>query len=134
MAFDTSKYGYSRHLAKRSVGQARAEVIEALKKEGFGILTEIDVRETLKKKLNEDFREYIILGACNPHLAHAALQSEIGIGLLLPCNVCVWADGDGVTIAIARPDAMFEVVGNPAVGPVASEADARVRRALDALA
>jgi uncharacterized protein (DUF302 family) len=134
MGIDMSKYGYSRRLPGRTVAQAKVQVTEALKKEGFGILTEIDVRETLKKKLDVDFREYLILGACNPTLAHAALSKEIEIGLLLPCNVCLWAESDDVVLAIARPDAMFQIVDNPSVAPIATDVDARVRRVLDAMA
>ena len=131
--FDTSRYGYIKHLPRRSFAEAKLTVADALKKEGFGVLTEIDVKDTLKRKLNEEFRDYVILGACNPQLAHRALQQEIGIGLLLPCNVCIWSEHDGVTVAIARPDAMFEMVSNPGVEPVAREADERLRRALDSL-
>jgi uncharacterized protein (DUF302 family) len=132
-AFDTSRYGYTRRLPGRTFAEAKAAITEALKQEGFGILTEIDVKETLKRKLNEDFRDYVILGACNPQLAHRALQQEVGIGLLLPCNVCVWQEADGVTVGIARPDAMFQMVGNAGLEAVARDADARLRRALDAL-
>jgi uncharacterized protein (DUF302 family) len=100
-------------------------VTDALKQEGFGVLTEIDVKATLKAKLDQDFRRYVILGACNPNLAHRALSTELGIGLLLPCNVCVWEEEGGSVVSIARPDAMFQVVNNPDVQPVADEADAR---------
>lgn len=133
-AVDTTRYGYTKRLPGRSFGEARAAVTEALKQEGFGVLTEIDVKDTLKRKLNEDFRQYVILGACNPQLAHRALTEEIGIGLLLPCNVCVWEEPDGVTVGIARPDAMFEMVANPGLEPIARDADSRLRRALDSLA
>ena len=127
------RYGYVRHLAGRRLADARAIVTSALKQEGFGILTEIDVQATLKQKLNQEFRPYVILGACNPTLAHRALQSELGIGLLLPCNVCLWEDEGGVTVAIAKPDVMFEVVANPALEPVVREATAGIERALGAL-
>ena len=126
------RYGYVKHLPGRTFDEARAQIVEALKREGFGILTEIDVKATLKQKINADFRKYVILGACNPQLAHRALSGELGIGLLLPCNVCVWEEESGATVAIARPDAMFEVVNNPALEPVVREADERLRRALDA--
>jgi uncharacterized protein (DUF302 family) len=128
------RYGYLKHLPKRHLADARTQVAAALQAEGFGILTEIDVQATLKKKLNRDTRPYVILGACNPHLADAALQAEIGVGLLLPCNVCLWEEDDGVTVAIARPDVMFEVVGNRALQPMVDDATARLTRALDALA
>jgi uncharacterized protein (DUF302 family) len=123
-------YGYTAHLRGVSFEQAKARVVEALKQEGFGVLTEIDVQATLKAKLGEAFRRYVILGACNPQLAHRALSAELGIGLLLPCNVCVWEEPGGATVSIARPDAMFVVVGSDALRPVADEADRRLRRAL----
>jgi uncharacterized protein (DUF302 family) len=123
-------YGHTAHLPGVSFDDARARVTEALKAEGFGILTEIDIKATLKAKLDKEFRKYVILGACNPHLAHRALEGELGIGLLLPCNVCVWEEEGGSVVSMARPDAMFQVVKNDAVQPVADEADARLRRAL----
>ena len=104
--------------------QAVARVTEALKTEGIGILTEIDVQATLKKKLDVDFRSYVILGACNPPLAHRALTAEVEIGLLLPCNVIVYEDDHGSVVAIADPVTLLEVAGNPAVTPVAEEARA----------
>lgn len=109
---------------------ARARVTEALREEGFGILTEIDVTATFKKKLNRDFRRYVILGACNPQLAHRALDADLGIGLLLPCNVCVWEEDGGSVVSIARPDVMFELVNREDIQSVAQEADERLRRAL----
>ncbi len=124
-------YGYTAHLPGVSFEDARARITDALKQQGFGVLTEIDVKATLKTKLDLDFRRYVILGACNPQLAHQALEAELGIGLLLPCNVCVWEDGGGSVVAIARPDAMFEIVKNDALQVVAQEADRRLRLALD---
>ena len=115
-----------------SFEDARARVTDALKQEGFGILTEIDVQSTLKAKLDRSFRKYVILGACNPQLAHRALEAELGIGLLLPCNVCVWEEEDGSVVSIARPQAMFDLVRNQALQPVVEDADQRLRRALDA--
>ncbi len=104
----------------------------ALKEEGFGVLTTIDVRETLKQKLDVDFRRYVILGACNPPLAHRALQSEIDIGLLLPCNVVVYEEGPSSSVVAAMaPLSMVALVGdNPGIAAVAREADDRLRRAL----
>jgi uncharacterized protein (DUF302 family) len=103
---------------------------EALKAEGFGVLTEIDVQATLKKKLDADFRKYIILGACNPPLAHRALQAELEIGLLLPCNVIVYEEGQGSVVSAMDPDLMSQVVDNPALAAVAVEARARLVRVI----
>ncbi|RME46431.1 MAG: DUF302 domain-containing protein [Chloroflexi bacterium] len=114
--------------------QAIEKVTAALKDEGFGILTEIDVKETLKKKLDVDFRKYIILGACNPPLAHQALQTELEIGLLLPCNVIVYEEDGGSVVSIVDPIAMLGVVENPALDPVAQEARTRLLRVINALA
>jgi uncharacterized protein (DUF302 family) len=108
---------------------------EALKAEGFGVLTTIDVAQTLKAKLDADFRKYVILGACNPPLAHRALQAELEIGLLLPCNVVVYEKAPQVSVvaAMAPKAAMGVVGGNAALEAVADEADAKLRRALAAL-
>jgi uncharacterized protein (DUF302 family) len=107
----------------------------ALKSEGFGVLTTIDVKETLKAKLDRDFRRYVILGACNPALADRALHAELEIGLLLPCNVIVYeTDGTHSVVAAMAPLAALGIVGaNPALHEVAKEADERLRRALAAL-
>ena len=126
-------YGMTARLPGVSYEDARARVADALKQEGFGVLTEIDIRSTLKAKLDKDFRKYTILGACNPHLASRALDAELGIGLLLPCNVCVWEDDGGSVVSIARPDAMFALVENTAVKPVADEAEERLRRVMQKL-
>lgn len=123
-------YGYTARLNGVSFEEARTRVGEALKEQGFGVLTEIDVQATLKAKLNQEFRRYVILGACNPQLAHQALQAELAIGLLLPCNVCVWEDDGDSVVSIARPDAMFGIVQNAALLPVVEEADRRLRTAL----
>lgn len=114
--------------------EAVEKTTAALKEEGFGVLTEIDVKATLKKKLDADFRRYIILGACNPPLAHRALSTETEIGLLLPCNVIVYEDGDGSVVSAADPAAMMEVSGNPQLEPIAAEARERIERAVTALA
>jgi len=125
------KYGYTAHLAGVAFDDARARTIEALKQQGFGVLTEIDVKSTLKAKLGCEFRRYVIFGACNPQLAHRALDADLGIGLLLPCNVCVWEEEGGSVVSIARPEAMFAIVNRDDVLPVAQEADRRLRRALE---
>ena len=101
----------------------------ALKSVGFGILTQIDVKETLKKKIDVDFRPYLILGACNPVLAHRVLTIDPQMGLLLPCNVVIQeAPGGTVVVSIADPRAMFTVVDNPALAPIVDEVDQRLRR------
>jgi len=113
---------------------ALACVIEALKAEGFGVLTEIDVKETLKKKLGVDFRPYKILGACNPPLAHRALTIAPEVGLLLPCNVTVSQVEDrAIEVSLVDPLAMLGVVVNPELEPVAQEARARLERVAAAL-
>jgi uncharacterized protein (DUF302 family) len=106
-----------------------------LKKEGFGVLTTIDVKQTLKQKLDKDFRRYTILGACNPALAHRAFEAELEIGLLLPCNVVVYESGENrsVVAAMAPIAAIGMVGGDPALKDVAREADERLRRVLRAL-
>jgi uncharacterized protein (DUF302 family) len=104
---------------------------DALKQEGFGVLTTIDVTQTLKQKLDRDFRRYVILGACNPVLADRALQAELDIGLLLPCNVIVYErDAGTATVAAMAPLPAMGLVGNPAIVEVAKEADTRLRSAL----
>ncbi len=106
----------------------------ALKDEGFGVLTTIDVKQTIKQKLDKDFRRYVILGACNPPLAHRALTAELEIGLLLPCNLIVYETTPGASVVAAMaPLAALDMTGNPELHDVAQEADARLRRALTAL-
>lgn len=113
---------------------AEARVIEALKAEGFGVLTEINVKETLKKKLDVDFRPYKILGACNPPLAYRALTAAPDVGLLLPCNVTLSQNADGsVEVSMIDPLMMMSVVPNSELAAVADEARARLERALDHL-
>jgi uncharacterized protein (DUF302 family) len=106
----------------------------ALKTQGFGVLTSIDVQQTLKTKLDRDFRRYVILGACNPVLADRALHAELEIGLLLPCNVIVYERGPGAsTVAAMAPLPAMGMIGNDALVDVAREADQRLRAALAAL-
>lgn len=126
-------YTHRRRLT-RPMADVVQRVREALAAEGFGVLTEIDVQATLKKKLDVDRNPYLILGACNPALAHRALTAEPSIGVFLPCNVDVYVDDDGATVVeTVRPQVVFQHVQNPAVGPVAEEVNTRLLRVLDAL-
>jgi len=110
-----------------------AAVREALAEQGFGILTEIDVAATLKAKLGQEMEDYLILGACNPPLAHRALEIDRTIGLLLPCNVVVRGDGEGTVVQALDPDTMTAFTGLEALRPVAEEAGRRLDAALAAL-
>ncbi len=128
------KYGITKHLPGTAVEEARVRAIEALRTEGFGVLTEIDVQKTLKEKLGVDHPPYRILGACNPPLAYRALQGDPGVGLLLPCNVVVAEHpGGGSVVSAMDPRAMFQVVDNPDLAPVVTEVEARLRRVIASL-
>lgn len=129
----TKKYGFGKTVLM-NFERAIDTVTEALKKEGFGVLTDIDVQATLKKKLGEDMPPYRILGACNPPLAHGALAAEPSIGLLLPCNVVVRQEDNGtVHVEFMDPAAVLGLVDNPAVNAVAVEVRHRLNRVLAAL-
>ncbi len=125
-------YGY-----KREVSGAFPEAVErtklSLAKEGFGILTEIDVQATLKKKLDVEFGRYVILGACNPPFAYQALQSERDIGLLLPCNIVVYEDEGKVYAAAILPTVALAAVGNTAVADIAKQVEAKLKTAIDSI-
>jgi len=117
-------------------GEALERVVAALKEEGFGVLTRIDVHDTLKQKIGVDFREYCILGACNPPLAHRALSARPDAGLMLPCNVVVEAVDGGTKVRIADPAMMMQVgglAGDPAMEAVGGEARSRLLRVAQAL-
>jgi uncharacterized protein (DUF302 family) len=134
MVEQTTNYGLGTTVSMpypRAVERTREE----LAKEGFGVLTEIDVRTTLKNKLDVEFRPYVILGACNPPLAHRALTAERDIGLLLPCNVVVYAGDDPETSVVAAmdPEVALKLAGNPEVEPIATEVKERLRRVLERL-
>lgn len=130
---EESKYGFRTRLNvsyEEAIERATAE----LQKQGFGVLTSIDVRETLKKKLGEEFRRYVILGACNPTLARQALGAELEIGLLLPCNVIVYEEEPNRSVVAAMaPLAALGIVGSESLEGVAKEADRRLRAAVAAL-
>lgn len=126
-----SNYGFGKTVSlpyEEAVEQTRA----ALVSEGFGVLTEINVRDTLKKKLDVDFRPYVILGACNPPLAHKALSSELNIGLLLPCNVVVYeGDKKGTSVVqVMDPEAALALSGNAGITPIARDVKARLQKVL----
>ncbi len=130
---DTTVYGL-RVEVPLAFDAAVERATEALRAQGFGVLTTIDVQQTLKQRLDRDFRPYVILGACNPRLAARALEAELDIGLLLPCNVVVYARGPHAsTVAAMAPLAAMSLVTNAEVAAVAAEADQRLRAALTAL-
>lgn len=126
------RYGLSKTVAL-TYEQAVEKVTAELKKEGFGILTTIDVKETLRAKLNVDFPRYVILGACNPPFAHKALQAEEHIGLLLPCNVIVYEKAGTTVVAAFDPMVMTAVVDNPGMHPIAKEVRERLDRVIAAM-
>lgn len=128
-----NKYGFGKSVAL-GFDAAVERVTQELAKEGFGILTEIDVQATLKKKLGHDMPPYKILGACNPPLAHRALTAEPSVGLLLPCNVVVRQDEAGkVQVEFMDPDAVLQLVGRPEIVPLAAEVKSRLQRVLAAV-
>ncbi|RME28830.1 MAG: DUF302 domain-containing protein [Deltaproteobacteria bacterium] len=128
------RYGFAKTV-EGSFEEVKKKVTEALASEGFGVLTEIDAKATLKKKLDAEFRPYVILGACNPPLAHQALQAERHIGLLLPCNVVVQqAEEQGkVDVSVLSPKALFELVGREEIAPLAEQVEQKLRRVLDSI-
>lgn len=124
-------YGYQRILNK-SFDEVDTKIRNTLQEQGFGVLTEISVNETLKKKLNEDFRRYKILGACHPPTAFQALSEELEIGLLLPCNVTLWENDDGtVTLSAINAKKMLSVTGRDDLDELASQVNMWLKRAVD---
>ena len=126
-------YYLTKRIPGRDFDRAVTRVREALADEGFGVLTEIDVQATLREKLGEEMDPYLILGACNPPLAHRAIGAEPQIGVLLPCNVVVRLDQDEVVIEAMDPEAVMSVVESPGVGEIAAEVRARLATVLEAV-
>ena len=126
------KYGFSK-ITDYGFEQAIDKVTEELKKEGFGVLTTIDVKDKLKKKIDVDFKKYTILGACNPKLAYSALQVEEELGLLLPCNIIVYEKSGKTVVSVFDPIIMTVVIENPEMKPVAEEVKKKLQRVLEAV-
>jgi uncharacterized protein (DUF302 family) len=125
-------YGYKKELNlpyDKAVTSAREE----LAKEGFGVLTEIDVKATLKKKLDKDFDDYIILGACNPPFAHQALEIAKDVGMMMPCNVIVYVDKGQTFVAAAMPTTLMNLVQNDRLKPLAEQIEAKLRKVVDSI-
>lgn len=128
------EYGFRAEL-NLPYAEAVEKVTIALKEEGFGVLSEIDIQATLKNKLDVDFQKYVILGACNPVLANQALKNELEVGLLLPCNVIVYESGEEKSIvSIIDPLVMLSIVAKPALKEIAAEAQERLKRVVSGLA
>jgi uncharacterized protein (DUF302 family) len=125
-------YSFSRILSL-TYEEAVPKVKEALKSEGFGVLTEIDVKKTMKEKLDKDFRRYIILGACNPPLAHQVLEAEPEVGVFLPCNVLVYEEGNKTVVSAMDPEAAMVLVKNERVNEVAKQVRRKIEKVLNTL-
>ncbi len=126
------EYGYKKQISL-PFGAAVEKTKAELAREGFGILTEIDVQATLKKKLNVDYDQYIILGACNPPFAYQALQADKDIGLLLPCNVIVYEDGGKTFAAAVLPTAAMGMIENPKLAEIAKAVEAKLKKVIDSI-
>jgi uncharacterized protein (DUF302 family) len=131
--FGQPAYGVTRQLGDIDFEQAREAVEKALASQGFGVLTRIDMQATMKAKLDVDMEPYLILGACNPPLAHQALTAEFPIGLLLPCNVVLARTTEGVVVSAMDPQKMFDLVNRPELEPMALEVRQRLEAALEAI-
>jgi uncharacterized protein (DUF302 family) len=129
---DSGAYGIGRYLDE-PYDKALPRVVDALKAEGFGVITEIDMQKTLKAKLDVDVAPHTILGACNPKLAHAALEIEPDLGVLLPCNVVVYATDRGTRVTAVNAGTMLGMVGNEKLDPIAAQIQERLDRVLESL-
>ena len=125
-------YGFSKEL-KLPYDEAVATVTEALKKEGFGILTEINIRDKMKEKLGVDFGKYVILGACNPPNAYRALLAEPDIGLMLPCNVIVYESGGKTILSVIKPTVAMQMIDNPELGKTAVQVEELLKKVFDSV-
>ncbi len=125
-------YGFTKELDK-NFEQVVNDVKENLKKEGFGVLTTIDLKEKFKEKLDIDYKKYLILGACNPASAYKAIEAEENIGLMLPCNVIVYEKGDKVVVAAIKPTAAMEMINNNALTQIAKEVETKLKHVMDNL-
>lgn len=126
------EYGYKKQVAF-SFEETIIKIKEELVKEGFGVLTEIDVKATLKKKLNVDYNNYLILGACNPPFAYKALQTEKDIGLLLPCNIVVYEDANKVFVSAILPTIAMGIINNQSLFNIAKTVEEKLKKVIDAL-
>ncbi len=127
------KYGYTKQVPL-SFQEAKEKTVATLAEEGFGILTEVDVKATLKKKLNVDHGEYVILGACNPPFAYQALQAEKEIGLFMPCNVIVYEKEGNIFVSAILPTAAMGMLNNPTLSDIAVKVEAKLKKAVDSVA
>ena len=125
-------YGFTKEL-DAPFERVKESAVEELKKEGFGILTEIDLQAKFKEKLGIDFKKYVILGACNPPNAHKAILAEENVGLMLPCNVIVYVKGDRTVISVIKPTVAMQVIGNPQLEPIGRFIETKLKAAFDAV-
>ncbi|HVO67633.1 MAG TPA: DUF302 domain-containing protein [Syntrophales bacterium] len=125
-------YGFTKEL-NIPFDNVKGLVVEELKKEGFGVLTEIDVQTKLKEKLGIDFKKYVILGACNPPSAHKAIIAEENVGLMLPCNVIVYEKGNKTALSIVRPTVAMQMIDNPVLKTIAENVEVKLKKVFDAV-
>jgi uncharacterized protein (DUF302 family) len=125
-------YGFTKEL-DTGFEQAVRQVTENLEKEGFGVLSTIDVKEKFKQKLGIDFKKYVILGACNPVSAHKAIEAEENIGLMLPCNVIVYEKDNKVVIAAIKPTAAMQMIDNPELNKIAADVETKIKQVIEAI-